>query len=481
MTDDPHFEDDVRDALHQLARDPVPPSLVARVNAIPDRSPSLIATRFSLTGPRLQWSTALVALVAIALVAGAFWLRGSTPAAVASPSPTGLSGIVLATPTATPTSVPSVVPPSASPTITASPTAVPGVALPAGFQPRSVTFVSPTEGWVLGSTACASGRCAVIAHTLDAGRSWSRINAPNTTVDADPRLATSGGVSALRFADRLDGWAYGPDLWATHDGGATWHTVDLAAVSIGQDGVWDLQAAAGTAHLVAIGSKSEGFDIASTPVSRDTWKPAPVFLAVGAGPVPQVQLVIQGTAGWLIQVDREVVDGARLSAGTWQTWTPPCSNSAGPAVLAAWSTTGLIADCDLGVWSTPAGEHLYRSTNGGASFAELSPAVPMSAAAELATPNTSTIVVAGQGPVNAQGASTQLVIASFDGGHTWTTVLKPGLVTFNDLGFTTQTQGVLITATGSTSHLLMTRDGGHTWTAVAFSCAPWMFCVNQPS
>ena len=38
-----------------------------------------------------------------------------------------------------------------------------------------------------------------------------------------------------------------------------------------------------------------------------------------------------------------------------------------------------------------------------------------------------------------------MVIASFDGGHTWTTVLKPGLVTFNDLGFTTQTQGVLIT------------------------------------
>ena len=141
----------------------------------------------------------------------------------------------------------------------------------------------------------------------------------------------------------------------------------------------------------------------------------------------------------------------------------------------------MIADCDLGVWSTPAGEHLYRSTNGGTSFTELSQAVPMSAAAELATPNTSTIVVAGQGPVNAQGASTQLVITSFDGGHTWTTVLKPGLVTFNDLGFTTQTQGVLITATGSTSRLLMTRDGGHTWAAVAFSCAPDMFCAFQPS
>ena len=47
MTDDPRFEDDVRDALHQLSRDPVPPSLVARVNGIPDRSPSLVATRLA--------------------------------------------------------------------------------------------------------------------------------------------------------------------------------------------------------------------------------------------------------------------------------------------------------------------------------------------------------------------------------------------------------------------------------------------------
>jgi len=467
MTDDPRFEDDVRDALRQLTRDPVPPRLVARVNDIPARSPSLVSARVSLAGSGLRWTTALAAVLAVILVAGVLLLRGTSSGPVASPPPTGLPGTALSS-TAPPTQVPSAVPPSATPTITAHPTAVPNVALPADFQPRSVTFVSPTEGWVLGSTACASGRCAVIAHTLDAGRTWSRINAPATTVDADARLATSGGVSTLRFADRLDGWAYGPDLWATHNGGATWHTVDLAAVSIGQVDVWDLQAAAGTAYLVAISSKSEGFDIASTPVSRDTWKPAPVFLAVGAGPVPHVQLVIQGTAGWLIQVDREVINGARLSGGIWHTWTPPCSDSAGPAVLAAWNSTGVIADCDLGVWSTPAGEHLYRSTNGGASFAELSPAVPLTGADEVATPNASTIVVAGDSPLDAHGASTPVVIASFDGGHTWTTVLKPGQVTFNDLGFTTQTQGVMITTSGTTSRLLMTRDGGHTWAAVTF-------------
>jgi photosystem II stability/assembly factor-like uncharacterized protein len=478
MTDDPRFEDDVRDALRQLARDPVPPSLVARVNGIPDRTPSLVSTRFSLTGPRLQWSTALVALVALALVAGVFVLRGTGPAAVPSPSPTGFPGTALSS-TTPPSASPSIVPPSAPPTITAPPTAVPGVALPADFQPRSVTFASPTEGWVLGSTACASGRCAVIAHTLDAGRTWSRINAPAATVDTDPRYPDTG-VSAIRFADHLDGWAYGPDLWATHDGGTTWHSVDVTGIAAGPARVWDLQAAAGTAHLAYFPLTPNAFGIASTPVTHDAWKSPAVFIPVGAGPVPQVQLVIQGQAGWLIEVDREVVGGARLLHGTWDTWTPPCSDSAGPAVVAAWSTTGLIADCDLGVWSTPMGEHLFVSSDGGTTFTKITTAVPLSSAAAIATPDTSTILVAGQGPVNAQGASTPMVIASFDGGHTWTTVLKPGQVTFNDLGFTTQTQGVMITTSGTTSRLLITRDGGHTWAAAAFSCAPGMFCVYQP-
>ncbi|HTS14193.1 MAG TPA: hypothetical protein VMH24_00890, partial [Candidatus Sulfotelmatobacter sp.] len=370
--------------------------------------------------------------------------------------------------TVPPTVGPSVAPSAtAIPTSTPAPTAIAGAALPADFQPRSVTFASPTEGWVLGTTACGSSLCAVVAHTLDAGRTWSRIAAPPTTVGDGARLSAHG-VSALRFADHLDGWAYGPDLWATHDGGATWRQVDLTSITGGPTVVWDLQASAGKAHLAFYSSKGLAFGIATTPVAGDAWASPPVFIPVGAGPVPQVQLVLQGSAGWLVEVDREVVGGARLVSGSWQTWTPPCANSAGPAVLAAWSTTGVLADCDLGVWSTPAGEHLFASTNGGSTFHELSPAVPMTGADEIATPDGTTIAVAGQGPVDGQGASTALVIASFDGGRTWRTVLSPGQVTFADLGFTTSTQGVLITQSGGTSRLWMTRDGGHTWAAVRF-------------
>jgi hypothetical protein len=39
--------------------------------------------------------------------------------------------------------------------------------------------------------------------------------------------AASSGVSHLRFATSQIGWAYGPGLYATYDGGEQWHAIDL--------------------------------------------------------------------------------------------------------------------------------------------------------------------------------------------------------------------------------------------------------------
>ena len=45
------------------------------------------------------------------------------------------------------------------------------------------------------------------------------------------------GVSELHFANARDGWASGATLWATYDGGRSWHQADLggpvAAVASG--------------------------------------------------------------------------------------------------------------------------------------------------------------------------------------------------------------------------------------------------------
>ena len=93
------------------------------------------------------------------------------------------------------------------------------------FQPATVTWVSQTVGYVMGQAGtpghCGAGQntsiCTSIAITKDSGETWAGVNAPLTG-------AASGlsGVSGLRFLDGVDGWAYGPELWATHDSGGGW-------------------------------------------------------------------------------------------------------------------------------------------------------------------------------------------------------------------------------------------------------------------
>ena len=90
-------------------------------------------------------------------------------------------------------------------------------------------------------------------------------------------------------------------------------------------------------------------------------------------------------------------------------------------------------------------------------------APPLDGAAVIATPVRSTIVIGGDVP---QGS---VLVASYDGGHTWKPVLDPAQVTFADLGFTTPTQGIVVaTEQSGASRLLMTHDAGGTWTPVAF-------------
>ena len=188
------------------------------------------------------------------------------------------------------------------------------------------------------------------------------------------------------------------------------------------------------------GTSGPSVRVASSSVSGDVWTTSPLKVELGAGPVPGTQLVLAGTSGWLLQVDRTVVGGARLVNGAWVAWTPPCASVVGPAVLAASSPTELDAACDVGLWSTPKGEHLYVSHDGGKTFAETGTPVPLDQTAEIASPSAGAVFVAG---TTSQGSA---IIGSFDGGQTWQTTLEVAQSAGQDagftyLGFTTSTQG----------------------------------------
>jgi photosystem II stability/assembly factor-like uncharacterized protein len=463
MSGDERFEPELRSVLRDLASEPAPEHLVSRVASIPFNSPAVAPWR-SL----MRVATGLATAAVLVLVVGVVIIMrpGNGPAITGVPGASlSPSQPAIASPTSTPSAAPSVAASAAPTPAASSPAAGP---VPAGLQVFSVTFASPDLGWALGTTPCTASPCTSIVRTADGGLTWVGIPAPVTPIvpaGIGAQSPAGSGVSGLRFADPRDGWAFGPDLWATHDGGSSWRQLTIPGAASAT--VVALEASGGAVQAVLFDQNV--VRIASSPVGSDSWQLSSVSVPIGAGPVPAAQLVLSGTDGWLLEVDRTVVGGARLSGGTWAAWTPPCVNLAGPALLAASSPTELVVACDVGQWSTPQGEHVYASHDGGATFAQSGTRVPISGAGGIASPGASSTFLTG---TTAQGSA---IVRSSDGGQTWQTALETGKASITYLGFTSPTQGVVLTiapsgpgaSTGGS--LLMTRDGGHTWRQVMFA------------
>jgi hypothetical protein len=135
--------------------------------------------------------------------------------------------------------------------------------------------------------------------------------------------------------------------------------------------VQELEIARGVVYVVAWNTNSEpaeGFHVWSSPADHLHWTKDPLVLPLGAGPVPEQQLVFAGGDGWLLDSDRDLLGGARVS-GTrrWTSWTPPCR---GFATLAASSRTDVVVLCDENGFAGPGPPKpvLYSSHDGGVTF-----------------------------------------------------------------------------------------------------------------
>jgi hypothetical protein len=316
-----------------------------------------------------------------------------------------------------------------------------------------------------------------MARTTDGGQSWTAAAAPNTTVS---NVYGASAVS-VRFADPLDGWIYAVNptrVWSTHDGGTVWQQVHATGLPPAST-ITAMEASGGSVWVAVLLPNLSTVHLERSPVGADAWTDIDTGVPIGAGPVPSTQLVLHGRYGWLLENDRTVVGGARLNGnGQWLPWTPPCATANGIADLAASSGTDLVAVCAEGNWgpprNLPAGAAfpstwVFTSSDGGSSFHAVG-AVPAgsnpagSSPSGVASPAPGTIVRAGLQPGAGGATEIGVLSASFDGGRTWRAVLQvPSALQWNDLGFTTLTQGVAIATTQSGSTFYMTRDGGQSW------------------
>ena len=313
--------------------------------------------------------------------------------------------------------------------------------LPSSFYPQSFTAITELTWWLLGTVPCPAGQdgtCGGILQTTDGGRTFTALHPPS---------APFSTYSQLRFADAQNGFAYGPDLYATHDGGTTWNPVDVGGR------VADLATSGGEAYaIVTTGTGSSG-RLMRSPVGQDQWSTVLAAGEVSSGLwVQGANVVVQSGSdgpGTNVLVSH---DGG-TSFASYPAPSPglPCEfeGAASPDVWAH-----CVTGTESGVW---------LSHDGGASFASAEPA-----GTHLMLPN-SAVFGAASGTTAVVGY--QQLYRTGDAGASWTPVGPSGIVQWTYIAFSDSTHGVALGYAGSITagdeRLYYTTDAGQTYHLVA--------------
>jgi photosystem II stability/assembly factor-like uncharacterized protein len=356
-----------------------------------------------------------------------------------------------------------------------SPSAEPLLPVPADFRPSSVTFVGTDTGWVIGQAGtpgqCATEFCTSVARTDDAGDSWTGVPAPLTGA-ADGAT----GVSQIRFLNLDDGWAFGPQLWATHDGGQTWAQVDTHGQRITDletvgDWVFAVFATC-TGGGAAFASGCTSFTLYSSPAWTDDWTPVGAATSglTAAAPGGAASLFLTETRGYLLAPDGTLYAGrVDVVAGTpaWQAVGPiPCAGAVGRAQADGQPAGALIGAEDaksLILACTPnpvpgfslQKKLIFASANGGASWHMIAIAPTQGVATSVAASKVEGVVLATDQGIDVRPA----------GSTTWQslTLTGPPPGGFSYVGMTTDQQGVALPADPQAGTVWFTFDGGQTW------------------
>jgi hypothetical protein len=338
-----------------------------------------------------------------------------------------------------------------------------GTIPPPHFQPTSVTFVGTGSGGVVGAVIgqagppCATSDCTSLAGTSNYGKSWYGVSAPYA-----PGPDGNSGVSQLRFANLRDGWAFGPALYETSDGGWPWVPED----TYGQR-VLDVEAAAGHALAVfgtctgagaAYATGCTSFGLYTSVAGSTRWTPVAVpsaFSRMNSASSAAPELVISGTAGYLLTPSGAVLSGS-VAGGSWsQVGSAPCQPApAGEpaAALLAASPAQLVLLC---AGQPGAGSIELYTSSGAAAWHSVATGPATGTATSLASAAAGQAVLGGTAGIWYLTAST----------------LQPATISgqgpsggFSYVGMTNATQGVAVPADATLGEIYVTSDGGQTWT-----------------
>jgi hypothetical protein len=345
-----------------------------------------------------------------------------------------------------------------------------GSVLPEGFRAQAISFATSQLGWILGVQTCGHAKCTNVLHSTDGGDTWKkvgRIRAPLTYDKVD-------GVTEVRFADDLHGWAFGPSLWSTSDGGVTWSKEVIPGggnlvpvLAAGPDAVYALVS---PCKLNQAPGNCDPATLWHTTVGADSWTLAAVKLKAGLV-TNAARMVVRGTVAYLVvptEVDPDVVrvttDGVH-----WASRPDPCSKARDEMLVDVTPVSGsgvaflCVGDPGFG-HST---KRVFRSSDTGRTTATFG-AVPREGIVSQLTagPN-------GRLVMTSWGAPGSWIYRS-NGGGPWTTplALADQGTGWNDVVMTTKLRGFVVHGPAALfpgtrpGQLGETKDGGVTWNPV---------------
>jgi hypothetical protein len=348
--------------------------------------------------------------------------------------------------------------------------------VPVNFKPMSVTFVGTDTGWVIGQAGvpghCATPVCTSVARTNDAGKTWTGGPAPRV---GGPDGAT--GVSKVRFLNLADGWAFGPGLFATHDGGQTWVQVDThglrvtALETVGQRVFAVFAACTGSGPDYA--AQCTNFTLYSSPAAGQDWAPVgPATTGLTDGAASEAtSLALTGSRGYLLGPGGALYAGPVDGTASWQragslvsgcaVGTAQTDGQPAGALLGAVNASELILACvsDSSGASPAVSKQqklIFSSTNGGVSWLQMSTAPAAGVAYWLAaSPSESVILGTDQGIDVLPTGETSWQTATLNGAEP-----AGG---FGYVGMTTAKQGIALPANPASGTVWFTFDGGQSW------------------
>ncbi len=333
-----------------------------------------------------------------------------------------------------------------------------GGPVPAGTEATSVTFISPTTAFVLGTAPCDVQPCSAILETADRGAHWVGLPAPRENVS----YYLGNGLWGLRFADARNGYAFGQGLWETPDGSESWQKATAPAPTVlSLEAIQDreLVAVAQSCHP-GVGCGHQ-IGVYHEPIGGSWSAVASIHTYFN-----DASISVHGPHVW-------VLAGLNLYVSTdggssFRTESQPC-----PSRL---SQPGSVSDDGAHVYMLCSGngaagstqKYVYRSAGPDSPWSLVGRPPAAGDGGEISAGSDSSILIATY-----SGAS--LLYRSTDGGHTWRTALREddGGAGWSDLGFTTPTDAVVVhgpALAGSQrpGKVLLSSDGGLSWQAAGF-------------